>query len=163
MIFGRPGSGKSTFAYELHKKTGLPLYHLDKYFYIENWVERDYQEFLDIQQELVNQSRWIIDGNCTRSLEMRYQKADLCLYFNYPKYTCIFRILKRHIKGSPFDDRAPGCKEKTDLKFLKYIWTFENRVDDKIATLKSKYPGVRFIEINNNTDLKQLKKELFRA
>lgn len=32
-IFGRPGSGKSTFALQLHKKLNLPLYHLDKYFY----------------------------------------------------------------------------------------------------------------------------------
>ena len=32
MIFGRPGSGKSTFAVELALKLNLPLYHLDKYF-----------------------------------------------------------------------------------------------------------------------------------
>jgi adenylate kinase family enzyme len=42
-IFGRPGSGKSTFAHKLHLKTGLPLYHLDRYFFVANWVERDYQ------------------------------------------------------------------------------------------------------------------------
>jgi len=30
MIFGRPGSGKSTFALALSQKTGLPLHHLDR-------------------------------------------------------------------------------------------------------------------------------------
>ncbi len=75
MIFGRPGSGKSTFAYQFHKATETPLYHLDKYFYTTNWVERDYQEFLADQQRLVNQKAWIIDGNCTRSFEMRWSKS----------------------------------------------------------------------------------------
>lgn len=46
MIFGRPGGGKSTSANQLSKELGLPIYHLDKYFYVENWVERNYQEFL---------------------------------------------------------------------------------------------------------------------
>lgn len=54
-IFGRPGSGKSTFALKLHQQTGTSLYHLDKYFYTANLAERDYQEFLTIQEALVTQ------------------------------------------------------------------------------------------------------------
>lgn len=42
-----------------------------------NWVECDYQQLLGGQQSL----RWIIDGNSNKSLEMRYSKADLVLYF----------------------------------------------------------------------------------
>jgi adenylate kinase family enzyme len=33
MIFGRPGSGKSTFATWLSRALNLPLHHLDKHFY----------------------------------------------------------------------------------------------------------------------------------
>ncbi|WP_202943300.1 P-loop NTPase family protein [Candidatus Amoebophilus asiaticus] len=62
MIFGRPGSDKPTFALTLHQATGIPLYHLDKYFYTINWVERDYAEFLTIQQSLIDTKSWIIDG-----------------------------------------------------------------------------------------------------
>jgi adenylate kinase family enzyme len=56
MIFGRPGSGKSTFALKLSQTTGLPLYHLDKYFFESHWKERNYQEFLSDQQSLSNSS-----------------------------------------------------------------------------------------------------------
>ncbi|WP_052046063.1 AAA family ATPase [Candidatus Paracaedibacter symbiosus] len=59
MIFGRPESGKSTFAKQLCHQTGIPLYHLDRYFFIENWVERDEAEFLEIQRKLVAQDCWI--------------------------------------------------------------------------------------------------------
>ncbi len=46
MIFGRPGSGKTTFAFQLSQKTGLPLYHIDRHFYIDNWIARDYKGLL---------------------------------------------------------------------------------------------------------------------
>lgn len=110
MIFGRPGSGKSTFSLKLHKMFGLPLYHLDRFFYIENWTERNYQEFLDMQQRMVVNDRWIIDGNNSKSLEVRYERASLCLYFNYSRWLCYVRILKRlFIKDKALKDRAAKC------------------------------------------------------
>jgi len=164
MIFGRPGSGKSTCAFELHQSLNLPLYHLDCYFYTKNWVERDYQEFLTIQQEIVDQEQWIIDGNCTSSLEMRHKRANLVLYFNYPRYLCYVRIFKRLFhKNKKIQDRAPGCAETIRWSLLSYIWTFEKRVADKIKKLKSMYPNVQFVEIKNNNDLEKLKKELLNT
>lgn len=155
MIFGRPGSGKSTFALKLHKTTGIPLYHLDRYFYIENWIERDYQEFLQIQQDIVNKESWIIDGNSIKSLEMRWSKADLVLYFNYPRYICYWRVFKRLFKKDKLiHDKAQGCKENIRLSLLKYMWTFDQRVTQKIKVLKNKYPNAIFIEIKNDKQLK---------
>jgi adenylate kinase family enzyme len=51
MIFGIPGSGKSTFAAKLSQQLGLPLFHLDKYFFTRDWQERDYDEFLLYHKE----------------------------------------------------------------------------------------------------------------
>lgn len=158
MIFGRPGGGKSTFAIRLSEQLTIPVIHLDKYFYIDNWVERDYQEFLSIQLKFVNQNQWIIDGNNTKSIEMRYQRAEVCLYFNYPKWLCYFRVIKRLlIKHPHIDDRANGCKETVRWSLLKYMWNFESRVRENILLLKTKHPNVKFFEIRNNSDLHQLK------
>ena len=107
MIFGRPGSGKSTFTNALHKTTGLPLHHLDKHFFTKNWIERDTQEFLKIQQSIVDTNSWIIDGNSIKSLEMRYRRADLVLYLNFPRWLCYIRVFKRIFdKSIEIDDRA---------------------------------------------------------
>jgi adenylate kinase family enzyme len=95
MVFGLPGSGKSTFATQLAQSLNLPIYHLDRHFYVENWVERDYQEFLVIQQSFVEQPRWVVDGNAMKSQEMRFQKADVAIYFHYPVPICLWLILKR--------------------------------------------------------------------
>ncbi len=156
MIMGRSGSGKSTFAYKLHKKTNIPLYHLDKYFFIDYWVERDYREFITIQQELIDQEQWIIDGNSTKSFDMRYRCADVCLYFNFPRYLCYWRVFKRlFIKERLIDDRADNCREKVSWSLLKYMWGFERRVDPILRLLRHNYPNVRFIEINSDKALKK--------
>ena len=161
-VFGRPGSGKSTFALDHHQKTAMPLHHLDRYFYTANWVERDYQEFLSIQQDLVNQNTWIIDGNSLLSLEMRYARAEICLYFNYPRWLCLLRMVKRYFsKDAAIKDRAEGCAENMRWRLIKYMWTFEqrknNRIIHLIKELRAQYPRVVFIEIRNDHDLKQVK------
>ncbi len=161
MIFGRPGSGKSTFALKLHRLTHIPLHHLDKHFYESNWIERDYQEFLSIQQSIIDTESWIIDGNSTKSLEMRYAEANLVLYFNFHRLICYIRIFKRLFGKDPnIDDRAKDCKELIRLKLLRYMWSFEKRVAGQLLMLKEKYPHVDFVEIRSNADLKTLIKRL---
>ncbi|MBM3856904.1 MAG: DNA topology modulation protein [Verrucomicrobia bacterium] len=159
MIFGRPGSGKSTFALALSQKTGLPLHHLDKHFFEANWIERNYQEFLSIQRTFVESDAWIVDGNSTKSLEMRYSKADLVLYFNYPRWICYWRIVQRLFKkNNAIDDRASGCKETIRLSLLRHMWSFEERVAKPIALLKEKYPSTRFIEMTSDREAEALLK-----
>jgi adenylate kinase family enzyme len=153
MIFGRPGSGKSTFAYELAQKLDLPLHHLDKYFYTSHWKERDEREFLEIVRNMVNRDRWIMDGNSIRSLELRYAHANLCIYFNYPRLTCLYRIFKRVLMPNrELDDKVPYCNNTVRWRLIKYMWNFESRVADQVAHLRAQYPQVMFIEVKNNAE-----------
>ncbi len=160
MVIGRPGSGKSTYTRKLHQRTGMPLHHLDRYFFLANWVERDEADFLSIQQKMVDGERWIIDGNCIASFEMRYQRATTCLYFNYPRSVCYYRILKRLLQKKSTADRAEGCKEVVRWPFIKYIWGFHKRVAPRVEALRTKYPAVKFVEISSDAALRQLASEI---
>ena len=143
MIFGRSGSGKSTFALQLHQELGIPVHHLDRYYFIHNWIKRDYQEFMQDQQKLVDQEQWIIDGTQVSSLETRYRRADVCVYFDYPFWLCLWRIVKRCFWKDPrILDRAEGCKEKIYWYFIKYTWNFRKRIKDVLPTLRQKYGSV---------------------
>ncbi len=163
MIFGIPGSGKSTFALKVSRLLNLPLFHLDKYFFVTGWEERNYEEFLQIQKGLVDQDSWVIDGNATRSFEMRFSKADMVIYFRLNRMLCLWRIFKRLIHKHPeLSDRAEGCTENISFRLIKYLWGFHERVKHTIEELRLKYPEAKFYELQNdeqaNTFLNTLKK-----
>ncbi len=161
MIFGLPGSGKSTFALKLSKRLHLPLYHLDKYFFVDNWVERDKEEFFRIQQGLVDQDKWIIDGNAIRSLEMRYKRADLVLYMCYPRWQCIIKVFKRLFTKDPtILDRAENCEERVSWKLLTYLWGFDKRVSSILKELHSLYPKTLFYKIKTRKELEKIYSKL---
>ncbi len=154
MIFGIPGSGKSTFAVQLGIILQLPVFHLDKYFFIKGWQERDYDDFLRIQRDLVEQDAWIIDGNATKSLEMRYSQADVVLYFRFNRLLCLWRVFKRLVsKDDRISDRPEGCSERVRLQLIRYLWSFHARVEKSILELRLRYPKVLFYELRSKCDV----------
>jgi len=170
MIFGIPGSGKSTFSLKLSRLLNLPLFHLDSYFFVSGWEERNYEEFLQIQKGLVDQDFWVIDGNDTRSLEMRFSKADTVIYFHFNRFLCLWRIFKRRFyERSHPSDRAEGCTETIRFHLIKYLWGFPQRVKQSIEDLRLKYPKAKFYEFQNDKQvdfflntLKKSKKYTYR-
>ena len=157
VIFGRPGSGKSTFAVNLGAKTGTPVYHLDKYFFDDHWRERNTEDFMRDQHEIVSKESWIIDGNSLRSLDIRYAKADAVIYFYLPFYLCLFRTFKRFfIKDVRIDDRAENCHEKVSWKLVKYMRSFEERAQKELMVLRKKYPKIRFYEVRSDEEAIEL-------
>jgi adenylate kinase family enzyme len=156
-IFGRPGSGKSTFAHQLSIQTGLPCYHLDKIFFVDGWVERPQNEFINDQKNWIIKNKWIIDGNSFRTLEMRYAQADLCVYFELPFWLCFYRIFKRLFTiDRSIQDRAPNCPEKVSLKLLWYCLRIRKRAIPKIVSLQKHYPDVELIKICSDRQKKKV-------
>ncbi len=161
VIFGRPGSGKSTFCSKLAKKMGLPLFHLDKIYFAKDWTKRDNQAYLDDLHAIVQQDEWIIDGNCLRSLDVRWQQADLVIHFNFPFYLCLWRLIKRlWAKDCTIDDRAPGCYEAVRWDLVTYTWRWNWRVKDLIPELQKHYPHVPYLTVKSSKEVTQLFKTI---
>lgn len=155
VIFGRPGSGKSTFAYRLSQETGIPVFHMDKYFFSQSWAKRPTEDFVADVREIIAQDHWIVDGNATKSIQERFERATHILYFNYPKLVCLWRIFKRIFsKLEVIDDRAPHCPERPSLKLITYMWRFERRFEklwENLDTVLQR--GVAFYQIRQEKDL----------
>ena len=153
-IFGRPGSGKSVFAESLCKALDVPLYNLDCYYFGANWAVRNKAQFLSWQQGVVDQDRWILDGNNVDSLEMRYARADVAIYFNRSRLLCYWRVIKRRLSSRErASDRPANCPEEIAWKLLTYMWRYGRMMSGRIHYLQEKYPHVQLYEITRESDV----------
>ena len=84
LVIGSPGAGKSTFARNLRDKTGLPLYHLDNIWHKPDRTTISREEFDERLAAILAKDSWIIDGNYSRTLELRLQYCDTVFLLDYP-------------------------------------------------------------------------------
>lgn len=142
VILGCPGSGKSTLARALGEKTSLPVVHGDKLFWHTGWVESSKEE---IDRKLIaaaQEDHWIIDGNYTRTLPYRLQRADTILYLDLPRWVSVSSVIKRifFYRGTTRPDLPEGCPERIELEFLSWVWNFNKTKREKLYALLEQYP-----------------------
>lgn len=125
MIVGSAGAGKSTLARALARRTGLPLVHLDALYWQPGWVETPRPRWREVQREALAGERWIADGNYGGTLE-RLALADVVVLLEYSRWICLWGVLRRiwRHRREARPDMAPGCPERLDVDFLKYVWSY---------------------------------------
>ncbi|MGC2238181.1 MAG: DNA topology modulation protein [Pyrinomonadaceae bacterium] len=141
LIIGSGGAGKSTFARRLGEKTGLEVIHLDQLYWQPNWVEPDKVEWKKTVENLLKGDSWIIDGNYSGSMEMRFAACDTVVFLDFPRTTCVRRALKRSVLsyGKTRSDMGEECPEKFDLEFIKWIWNYPTRTKPKVEALLKQF------------------------
>lgn len=87
-IIGNPGSGKSTFATRFGILLDIPVHHLDTHVFV-NGNKIGKQELIEVQQKLVDQNSWIIEGCSILTLKLRFEKADMVIFLDFPRLQCI--------------------------------------------------------------------------
>lgn len=127
-IVGGSGSGKSTLADILSKKFNLPVIHLDSINFNSNWIEIDKTERDTIISKKASESKWIIDGNYNKTLKERFDRADLIIWLDYSTFAQLKGTFKRFIKTFNKErPEIPGCKERINFEFLKYVITYNKK------------------------------------
>ena len=130
LVIGSPGAGKSTLARQLGELLRLPVIHLDAHFWQPGWVHVPFDEWEEMVERLTEGETWIMDGNYGTSLYLRIPAADTIIHLDFPRYICIWRVLKRLVLhyGRTRPDLAPGCPERIDLEFMKWVWGFQCKI-----------------------------------
>ncbi|MFT6338186.1 MAG: adenylate kinase family enzyme [Saprospiraceae bacterium] len=163
MILGCCGAGKSTLARQLHEITKLPLYHLDQYYWKENWTETPIDKWKPIVTELANKEEWIIDGNYGGTYKPRMDRADTIIYLKYNTLQCLYRVTKRILKyhGKVRPDMPDGCRERFDFEFLHYVATY-NLIRGKsiLKKLNSFETDKRIVVLGSDNEVNRLLKTL---
>ena len=84
LILGCSGSGKSTLSRQLSKTLDLPVIHLDQLYWDADWQMKDASDFTQNVANVLEQKRWIMDGNYRSTLPARLAAADLAIFLDMP-------------------------------------------------------------------------------
>jgi adenylate kinase family enzyme len=104
LILGPGGSGKSTLAARLGEITGLPVIELDKIFWRPGFLPTPRDQWVELQQRLVQKDRWIIDGDLGPydDVEVRFRAADTIILLDFSLVRCAWRALRRSRERADF-------------------------------------------------------------
>lgn len=121
IVIGSPGAGKSTFARKLRDKTDLPLYYLDMLWHKADKTNISKDEFDGRLCEILQKESWIIDGNYSRTMEMRLQACDTVFLLDFPLDVCLSGVESR-IGKKRVD--MPWVETEFDAEFKQWILGF---------------------------------------
>lgn len=159
-IVGGSGSGKSTLCNILSKELNLPAIHLDAINFNPNWVEIDKEERDKIISNKSEEDKWIIDGNYNKTLKERFKKADLIIWLDYSTFMQLKGILKRFFKTRNNErPEIPGCKERLDFNFVKYVVTYNKKKRHVIVENLKDIPKDKILIFKKQKDLNKWLKD----
>ncbi|WP_250901858.1 MULTISPECIES: AAA family ATPase [unclassified Dyella] len=122
-IMGPSNSGKSTLADAIARKRGLPAVHLDQLYHRPHtdWQPRPFEEFVALHDEAIAAARWVIDGNYTRCLPQRLQRATGLILLDVPVSLSLLRYVRRTLSGAGRVGAIAGGRDSIKWDMLHHI------------------------------------------
>jgi adenylate kinase family enzyme len=145
LVLGSSGSGKTTLADRMGKTLDIDVIHLDSHYWQADWTETPSEPWERKLEELLRRDRWVMDGNYVSSLDLRIERADTVVFIDLNRAVCLWRCVRRYIKhrGGNRPELAPGCNEKIDWAFFKWIWNYPRDVKPRIEALLADQSGTK--------------------
>ena len=154
MVIGGNGCGKTTFSRQLAEKLKLPLVHLDKLYWTEDWKPVADEVFDRLLLLEVMKPKWIIDGNISRTIPFRLKYCDTVIYMDFSPIRCVWGSFKRVVTnyGKSRPDVGGYGTEKLDrkkLSFIKSTWYFNKNNRKKYYDMLDNCGNVRVIVLHS--------------
>ena len=149
IVIGPGGAGKSEMSRRLRDILNLPLYHLDNIFWKEDKTHVTRDEFDVKLSELLSKDKWIIDGDYSRTYEIRMGKADTIIFLDYPLDVCLKGVESRI--GKPRPD-IPWEEESFDPEFKQWIIDWFKDKRPAVLSLIEKYRNTKNVIVLHNRE-----------
>ena len=100
--------------------------------------------------------RWIIDGNYGSTMEMRFCAADLVIFLDINRITCLISAARRtRKKRSDLPEYLDEPKRLTK-DFRKWIWSYRKTGRRTVMALNEKYPDKTFLHVRTRRKMKRI-------
>ena len=166
IIVGNSGAGKSTLSRALAPLLNLPLVHLDQIYWLPGWQPRSEQEWRSILERELDKECWILEGNYASTLDLRLRAAEVAIWIETATWFSLYRVFRRVVTtyGKVRADSAPGCPERFDWDFIKYVWRFNRDYTPRLAApLGDPPPGKTVLRLRGARAVRALLAALSRG
>ena len=160
LVVGCSGGGKSTLSLKIAARFGLSYISLDRDVrWLPGWMQRDRVEQRNIIASRILEDRWIMDGTSPSTFDIRLPRTEVVVWVRMQRLLCIWGAISRWAKwiGRTRPEMAPGCIEKVDWEFLRFIWTFEEKFAPRIvAGIAEHGPDVPVLQLKSRRQMREL-------
>ncbi|MBB3913188.1 AAA family ATPase [Rhizobium fabae] len=160
LVVGCSGGGKSTLSLKIAARFGLSYFSLDRDVrWLPGWMQRDRVEQRAIIASRILEDRWIMDGTNPSTFDIRLPRTEVVVWVRMPRLLCVWGAISRWMKflGRTRPEMAPGCIEKVDWEFLRFIWTFEKKFAPRIvAGIAEHGPDVPVLQLKSRRQMREL-------
>ncbi len=131
-VIGTSGTGKTTFSKRLAAVLSLPYIEMDQIFWKPNWQESTNETFFEKLKYHVNKKSWVLDGNYSRTTEIKWSGVECVIWLDYALPVTFYRMVTRTIKRSLSQEElwlGTGNKESFRKSFMSkdsiILWTLQ--------------------------------------
>ncbi len=165
IVIGSTGSGKSALARTLGKILRIPVYHLDMLYWRSGWTRPPVVEWEEIQRDLIDREKWVIDGMYTQSLDMRLIACDTIIFLDFPRWITTYRIIRRWLQysGKNRPDVTAGCREKLKWDLIKLAWNFPKNKRPTLLDKIGMFPEKKLITLTSSSEVQTVLMELSQS
>ena len=171
-VVGTSASGKSTFSKALAQKLGLSYIELDDLFWLDNWGESSDPNFFEKLQQSIDlaPNGYVIDGNYSRTEEIKWQEIDTVIWLDLPFHINLFRSVKRALLRVISKQKLwPNSNNRESLRMIltkdSIIWwmikTHKKNQHKYLQMMQSnEYAHIHWIRLCSRSEIKNFLKSL---
>ena len=159
-VIGTTASGKSTFARKLAEVSDAPYVEMDAIYWGADWHEPSDGEFFSKLESSISSSSWILDGNYSRTLHIKWKEVQTIIWLDYSFSRTIYQSISRALKRIYFKTELwpnTGNIETLSKMFSKdsiILWCLKNYWKNKrqFKSLMNKpiYSHIQFVRLTSH-------------
>lgn len=153
-IFGPSNAGKSTLAVAMARALAVPAVYLDLLYHLPNtdWTPRPAPEFERLHAEAIADSGWVMEGNYSRLMADRLNRATGIVLIDTPAFGNLYRYVRRTLFERDRIGTLEGGRDSLKWLMIRHIAYVQPRRRNDLHA-KVTESGLPFIKVRGLPEL----------